>query len=82
MMLTITPDTYKALRHHQDIADRVMAEIHYSPNDVTEIRVSEGHTEIDWMWRDRRGKVQLNAAGDGVDIRTTVITARGTTDPQ
>lgn len=50
--VTITPDTYRHNERHHEIADRVMATHGYEPNDVTEIRLTETCTEVDWRWRD------------------------------
>ena len=73
-VLVITPESYSVFRHHRDIADRVMDELRYDPLNVTEIRVSEGRTEVDWLWRDASGQVVMR--GDELDIHTTTIRPR------
>jgi hypothetical protein len=70
-MLTITVDDYLTGRH-REIADRLMAVVGFTPSMVTEIRVSEGHTEIDWLWLDDAGHPHIEAGG--IVTRTTTIT--------
>jgi phosphoribosylpyrophosphate synthetase len=72
-LLVITPDTYNALRHHRDLADAIMTTLGYSADDVVEMRVSEGHTEVDWLWRDADGRIVF--VDDHLDTRTTIIEA-------
>lgn len=72
-LLVITPATYHALRHHRDLADGIMAWLGYTPECVVEIRVSEGHTEVDWLWLGADGRPVV-VDGD-FDRHTTIMTS-------
>ena len=63
--LVITPDSYHHRRQHRDIADTVMTTYGYDPNNVIEIRLTEGNTEVDWINRDD------DWTDDGPPIHTT-----------
>ena len=50
--LTIDIRSYQTNQRHHEIADLVMARFGYDPNNVTEIRISEGLIEVDTFNRD------------------------------
>lgn len=45
--LTIDGDVYRTHERYRELADRIMASVNLHTDQVVEIRITEGHTEVD-----------------------------------